>query len=84
MSMQEHTVVSDRSQRYVEMYNKIQRGVLVCMEEAHLAGRGDASPSQHHIVLIDHLPCTSRDERWRVVANNWRSYFRLYWMIGIQ
>jgi hypothetical protein len=36
MSMSEHTVMSDSSQRHVEMYDGIQRGVLTCMEETHL------------------------------------------------
>jgi hypothetical protein len=36
MSMLEHTVMSNSSQRYAEMYDGIQRGVLTCMEETHL------------------------------------------------
>jgi hypothetical protein len=36
MSMLEHTMVSDSSQRHVEVYGGIQRGVLPCREETHL------------------------------------------------
>jgi hypothetical protein len=36
MSMLEHTVMSDGSQRHAEMYDGIHRGVLNCMEETHL------------------------------------------------
>jgi hypothetical protein len=54
MSMQEHTVVSDSSQRHVEIYSGIQRSVLTCREETHLVEHGDVSPLQQHIVLGDH------------------------------
>jgi hypothetical protein len=70
MSMQEHTVVSDSSQRHAEMCSRIQMDVLDCREETHLGEHGDASHLQQHIVLRDHLHSTSscmRDDRWRVV-----------------
>ena len=44
MSMSEHTVVSDSSQRHVQMYGEIQRGVLPCREETHLGEHADATP----------------------------------------
>jgi hypothetical protein len=59
MSMQEHTVVSDSSQRHAEMYSGIQRGVLSCREETHLVRHGDVSPLQQHIVPRDHLHSSS-------------------------
>jgi hypothetical protein len=67
MSMQEHTVVSDSSQRHAEMYSGIQRGVLACREETHLVEHGDVSPLQQHIVLGDHLHSSSNhrgDDDW--------------------
>jgi hypothetical protein len=70
MSMQEHTMVSDSSQRHTEMHGGIQRSVLACREETHLVEHGDVSPLQQHIVLRDHLRSISsrmRDERWRVI-----------------
>jgi hypothetical protein len=70
MSMQEHTMMSGSSQRYAEMYNEIQRGVLACRDETHLVEHGDVSPLQQHIVPRDHLHSINscmRDERWRVV-----------------
>jgi hypothetical protein len=50
MSMQEHTVVSDSSQRHAEVYSGIQRDVLDCREETHLVEHGDASPLQHMLL----------------------------------
>ena len=70
MSMTEHTMVSDSSQRHAKMYGGIQRSVLACREETHLGEHVDASPLQQHIVLRDHLRSISsrmRDERWRVI-----------------
>jgi hypothetical protein len=70
MSMPEHTVVSDRSQRHVEMYGGIQRGVLPCREETHLGEHADATPLQQHIVMREHLHCINScmgDEGWRLV-----------------
>jgi hypothetical protein len=67
MSMQEHTVVSDSSQRHAEMYSGIQRGVLACREETHLVEHGDVSPLQQHIVLGDHLHSSNNhrgDDDW--------------------
>jgi hypothetical protein len=46
MSMQEHTVVSDRSQRHAEMYSGIQVDALDGREETHLVEHGDSSPLQ--------------------------------------
>jgi hypothetical protein len=87
MSMQEHTMVSDSSQRHAKMYNGIQRGVLACREETHLVEHGDVSPLQQHIVLRDHLPSISscmRDERWRVVDQQLEELPPLYLMIGVR
>jgi hypothetical protein len=70
MSMPEHTVMSDSSQRHVEMYDGIQRGVLTCREEAHLGEHVDTTPLQHHMDMRDHLHHISscmRDDRWRLV-----------------
>jgi hypothetical protein len=36
MSMQGHTVMSDSSQRHVEICSQIQTNVLDCREETHL------------------------------------------------
>jgi hypothetical protein len=55
MSMQEHTVVSDSSQRHADMYSGVRRGVLACREETHLVEHGDVSPWKQHIVLGDPL-----------------------------
>jgi hypothetical protein len=35
MSMPEHTMMSDSSQRDVEVYGGIQRGIVPCREETH-------------------------------------------------
>jgi hypothetical protein len=70
MSMSEHTVMSDSSQRHAEMYGGIQRGVLPCREETHLGEHADATPLQQHIVMRSHLHRFSScmgDERWRLV-----------------
>jgi hypothetical protein len=70
MSMQEHTVMSDSTQRHAEVYGRIQRDVLDCREETHLVEHGDSSPLQPWIDLGDHLhsinSCMS-DDGWRVV-----------------
>jgi hypothetical protein len=44
ISMQEHTVVSDSSQRHVEVYSGIQRDALDCWEEMYLVEHGNSSP----------------------------------------
>jgi hypothetical protein len=70
MSMQEHTVVSDSSQRHVEMCSGIQVYALDCREETHLVEHGDSSPLQLWIDLGDHLHSISScmsDDGWRVV-----------------
>jgi hypothetical protein len=70
MSIQEHTVVSDSSQRYAKVYSGIQRGVLACREETHLVEHGDFSPLLQHIVLRDHLHSSNNyrsDDGWRVI-----------------
>jgi hypothetical protein len=70
LSMQEHTVVSDDSQRHAEVYSEIQRGVLMCREETHFGEHVDASPLQQPIAMRDHLRSISScmgDETWRVV-----------------
>jgi hypothetical protein len=70
LSMQEHTVVIDDSQRHAEVYSEIQRGVLMCREETHFGEHVDALPLQQHIVMRGHLRSISScmgDETWRVV-----------------
>jgi hypothetical protein len=70
MSMLEHIVMSDSSQRHVEMYDEIQRGIVPCREETHLGEYADVTHLQHHIVVRDHLHHFSscmRDERGRLV-----------------
>jgi hypothetical protein len=70
MSMPEHTVMSDSSQRHAEMYGGIQRGIVPCREETHLGEHADVTPLQQHIVMRDHLHHFSScmgDERWRLV-----------------
>jgi hypothetical protein len=67
MSMQEHIVVSDNSQRHAEMYSGIQSGVLACREETHLVEHGDVSLLHQHIVLGDHLHSSNNhkgDDDW--------------------
>jgi hypothetical protein len=57
MSMHEHTMVSDSSQRHAEMCSGIQRGVEY----------GDVSPLQQYIVLGGHLHSSSShrgDDDW--------------------
>jgi hypothetical protein len=84
MGMLENTVMSDSSQRHAEMYGGIQRGIVPCREETHLGEHANVTPLQQHLVMRDHLHHISScmgDERWRLVG---RSYFRLYWMVGIR
>jgi hypothetical protein len=81
MSMQEHTVVSDSSQRHAEVYSGIQRGVLACREETHLLEHGDVSPLQQHIVLRDYLHSSSNhrgDDGWDSVMTTY--YIRVFTM----
>jgi len=44
MSMPEHTVMSDSSQRDVEVYGGIQRGIVPCREETHSGEYVDVTP----------------------------------------
>jgi hypothetical protein len=70
MSMSDHTMVSDSSQRHAKMYNGIQRGILPCKEETHLGKHENVTPLQKHIVLryqLPHINNCMRYERWRVV-----------------
>jgi hypothetical protein len=70
MSMSEHTVMSDISQRDVEVYGGIRRGIVPCREETHSGEYVDVTPLQQHIVVGDHLHHFSScmvDERWRLV-----------------
>jgi hypothetical protein len=70
MSMSEHTVMSDSSQRHAEMYGGIQRGIAPCREETHLGEHAYVTPLQQHLVMRDHLHHISScmgDERWRLV-----------------
>jgi hypothetical protein len=69
-SMPEHTVMRDSSQRHVEMYGGIQRGVLPGREETHLGEHAGATPLQQHMILRPHLHYFSSclgEGRWRVV-----------------
>ena len=70
ISMPEHTVMRDSSQRHVEMYGGIQSGVLPGREETHLGEHAGASPLQEHMILRPHLHHFSSclgEGRWRVV-----------------
>jgi hypothetical protein len=70
MSMPEHIVMSDSSQRHVEMYDEIQRGIVPCREETHLGEYADVTHLQQHIVMGDHLHHFSsymRDDIGRLV-----------------
>jgi hypothetical protein len=70
LSMQEHTMVSDDSQRHAKVYSEIQRGVLMCREETHFGEHVDAPPLQQDIVMRGHLRSINScmgDETWRVV-----------------
>ena len=86
MSMSEHIVMSDSSQRDVEVYGGIWRGIVPCREEMHLGEYADVTHSQQHIVVGDHLhrfnSCMG-DGRWRVVYQQLRTYFWLCLMIGV-
>jgi hypothetical protein len=87
MSMPEHTVMSDSSQRHAEMYDGIQRGVLICRDETHLGEHADTTPLQQHMDMREHLHHISscmRDDKWKlvdqqleellpVVLNGWES-----------
>jgi hypothetical protein len=44
MSTPEHTVMSDSSQRDVEIYGGSQRGIVPCREETHSGEYGDVTP----------------------------------------
>jgi hypothetical protein len=60
----------DHSQRHVEMYGGIQRGVLPGREETHLGEHAGATPLQQHMILRPHLHYFSSclgEGRWRVV-----------------
>jgi hypothetical protein len=70
MSMPKHTVMSDSSQRHVEMYGGIQRGVLPGREETHLGEHVGATPLQQHMIMRPHLHHFSSclgEGRWTVV-----------------
>jgi hypothetical protein len=55
MSMSEHTMMSDSSQRHAEMYGGIQRGVFPRREETHLGEHAGATSLHHHMVMRSHL-----------------------------
>jgi hypothetical protein len=69
-SMPGHTVMHDSSQRHVEMYGGIQRGVLPGREETHLWEHAGATRLQQHMIMRPHLhhfgSCLG-EGRWRVV-----------------
>jgi hypothetical protein len=70
MSMLEHIVMSDSSQRDSEVYGGIHRGIVPCREETHSGEYVDVTPLQQHIVVGDHLHHFSScvvDERWSLV-----------------
>jgi hypothetical protein len=71
MSMLEHTVMSYSSQRDVEVYSGIQRGIVPYREETYSGEYVDVTPLQQNIVVGDHLHHFSScmiDERWRLVV----------------
>jgi hypothetical protein len=75
MSMSEHTVVSDSSQRHAEMFGGIQRGILPCREETPLGEHADVTPLRQHLAMRDHLHHISScmgNERWRLVDQQWK------------
>jgi hypothetical protein len=87
MSIPEHIVMSDSSQRHVDMYDEIHRGIVPCREETHLGEYADVTHLQQHIVMGDHLHHFSscmRDETGGWLTNSQMGYFRLYWMVGIR
>jgi hypothetical protein len=68
--MPEHTVMRDSSQRHVEMYGGIHRGVLLGREETLLGEHAGATPLQEHMIFRPHLHHFSSclgEGRWRVV-----------------
>jgi hypothetical protein len=68
--MSEHTVMSDSSQRHVEMYGGIQRGVLPGREETHLGEHASDISLQQHMIMRPHLHHFSScmgEGKWRVV-----------------
>jgi hypothetical protein len=70
MSMPEHIVMTDISQRDVEVYGGSQRGIGPCMEETHLGEHAGVTPLQQYLVIRDHFHHFSScmvDERWRLV-----------------
>jgi hypothetical protein len=72
MSMQEHTVVSNSSQRHVEVYSGIQRVALDCREETYLVEHGDSSPLQQCLEIgeisnLHRISICMSDDGWRVV-----------------
>jgi hypothetical protein len=70
VSMPERTVMSDSSQRDVEMYGGIQRGIMPCREDTHLGECADFTLLQQPIVMREHLHRISScmgDEGWRLV-----------------
>jgi hypothetical protein len=80
MSMPEHTVMSDSSQRQAKMYGGIQRDVLPCREETHLGEYADVTPLQQHLFMRDHLHHISScmgDERWRLVDQQLEELLRV-------
>jgi hypothetical protein len=70
MSMPEHTVRSDSSQRHAKMRSQFQMDVSDCREDTHLGEYADVTPLQQHTVMRSHLHRFSScmgDERWRLV-----------------
>jgi hypothetical protein len=70
MSMPQHTMMSDSSQRDVKVYGGIRRGIVPCREETRSGEYVDVTPLQQHIVVGDHFQHFSScmvDERWRLV-----------------
>jgi hypothetical protein len=70
MGMPGHTVMSDSSQRHVDMYGGIERGIVSCREETHLGEHADVTPLQQHLVMRGHFHhfnnCMGY-EGWRLV-----------------
>jgi hypothetical protein len=70
MSMPGHTVMSDSSQRHVEICSQIRTDVRYCGEETNLGEYADFTLLQQPIVIREHLHYISSCmgyEGWRLV-----------------
>jgi hypothetical protein len=70
MSIPEHIIRSDNSQRHAEIHSQFQTDVSVCREDTHLREYADVTPLQQRTVMRSHLHRFSScmgDERSRLV-----------------